>query len=1279
MKLRVVSLVLCLLFVAMFAFGQVGNGTITGTVTDQAGAVVAGAKIEAKNSETGVVYPAASTGSGNYTITDLPVGTYTVTVTVMGFKTYTHSNLGVQAAGTVREDVPLQVGANTESVTVTAEASLLKVDSGELAHNVTVSDMDQLPLLGVGTVNSGTSGYRNPYNTLLTLPGVSNYTTSGTFQVNGMPAVSATETMRVEGQDATVRLFGAYDYTQLGQPGADSIQEIAYQVSNYAPEFGQAGQAVINMTMKGGTNQYHGSGYDYFVNEDLNAGDPFSKSGGVGSKSGGDGGKFRPRNRRNDFGGTLGGPIYIPKIYNGHNKSFFFWSYEQYAETTLLTFTDTVPYQPFTTGDFSSVSANGTCSLCGQYGIPTTALPAGSGPTGNLDPQGRVQYANEIYDPLTRGVNASNNLGYANPFQNNMIPASRIDRVSAIFQAEFPSPTTSNLLSSNYNGTIPSVRYSAIPSLKIDHNISAKDKLSFYYSENNTQSQVSTPLGNADGLPINIGQYRGTFIPTYIERLNYDRTITPTILLHLGVGYQHTRFDDHAPILNYNAQQAIGISGFLLNRNIPEVQGMTDSTYGGMQNIGPPGQTTSYDEKASTTANLTWVHGKHTFKFGGEVYFEGTITQPHAEVTFLSGTNATSEPFLLNGSDGGFGTGFNYASFLLGDYNSVSQGVLEDYRYGFQTWALYGQDSWKVTRKLTLDYGLRWDYNTVEHEQYNRIAQFSESIVNTNAGNHLGGTLYCNQPGANCYQKGYPWAFGPRIGAAYQLDPKTVLRAGFGLVYQFVANPAGGLVSVSGTNAPAGINSFVNIEGAGAVPIPIWPVQANSTYCGIGCTQPNSIYPNFGTTVGAPVMPDANQNRPPRVEQYSLGIQREITRDFILEASYVGNMSEWIPGPLGFLSQISAQDYANYGLFPIPGTGPCASNPLTVCASSSYNNNADRSLLSQPVNSTNVEQRMKAIGVPNGGLLLPYTSASPTTTLAQAITPYSQFTGAFGAPFGPANSPTGDSKYNSLQIKATKRFSHNLQAGGAFTWGKGFTRAGRSDFYNPNISVWDLENIPPRILNFNAIYTVPKASYLNKWENQITQGWQIGFFGNYQTGTFLTPPTNYINAEQLNGEETLVPGQSFYTSGVNINNHSTFSPYYTQVLNPNAWAPCPTNTVCTASGTLYPGFRGPRMPTENANIGRNFRIKERMNFQIRGEFVNIFNRTIMPNPSTTNPQNALVQGGTINGTKVYTSGFGTMNAYAAPSTAPPQPLNGFTPVYQVYGPRTGTLIARFTF
>jgi len=1277
------QLVAFFLIVASLAFGQVGNGTITGTVLDPAGAVVAGAAVEAKNAETGVAYAATSTSTGNYTIGDLPVGTYTVTVAVTGFKTYSHTNLVVPATGTLREDVHLDIGIPSQSVNVTAEASLLTTESAELAHNVTLTQIDALPLLGIGTVNAGTSGYRNPYNTMLTLPGVSGYSSSGLFALNGLGGdANLTETMRVDGQDATSRIFGTYDYTQMTQPSADAIQEIAYQTSNYSPEYGQAGIAVINMTMKSGTNQYHGSGYDYFVNEDLNAGDPFSISGGPGSQQGGNGGKYRPINRRNDFGGSMGGPIVIPKIYNGHNKTFWFFNYEQFLETTQYSFIDTVPTTAFTKGDFSAISANGTgpgtCSLCGQYGIPTTALGA---PNVQLDPIGNQTFANEIYNPASRAVATSGALagqGYAMPFANNMIPISSFDPVSVKIQSLLTSlgATPQNaLLNGNYDGRIKGGRYSAIPSVKIDHNIDAKDKISFYYSENNTESQISSPLGNADGLPTEIGGYRGTFIPTFTERLNYDRTITPTLLLHLGAGMLHTSFSDRAPFLKFDPSQ-FGLTGFLNDRQFPSFTGMCATSfftpgctgYGGLQPIGTSGQIQSlnYEEKPSFVSNLTWVHGKHTYKFGAELYLEQGYTGSFSGVTFTTGTGPTSEPFTPQNSFLGYTQGNGYASFLLGDYSAIQQTPQENTREGSQQWGLYAQDSWKVTRKLTVDYGLRYDLATPEHEQYGRLGQFAPNVPNANAGGQPGSTIFANTCGCSFYQKTYAYALGPRLGVAYQINSKTVFRAGWGVNYQFVANAAGTTIGTPGSynvtaNSPAYVPpaaQFVNDQAPGAIQSPTWPVSTN-IYPFLGSVGTPGSFFQAGTQ---PQMDDPNQNRPPRINQFSAGFQREITHNFVVEASYVGNRAVWIgSGVLGYQSQIPAATYAKYGLYPYPGTGPAGTNNLN-----------DYLLTTQPISSAQVIQRLASVGINN---FLPYSGYPTSQPLGNAIQVFPQFPGIL-----PTASPTGNSKYDSLQIKVTKRLSHNFQAGGAYTWGQGFTRPTRQDFFNPASAVWQLQQIPPQTLTFNATYTTPKASFLPKVANFITQGWQVGWFATYQSGMFLAPPIS-PNLSFLPSEDIRVAGQPLYTVS-NINDIHSYSTDTQTVLNPNAWAPCPGNATCAAAvpgafgaspTVFYKDFKAPRTPSENANIGRNFRIKERMNLQIRGEFVNIFNRTLLPPPATSNPQNPVSHGG-ANGQ--LTAGFGVIDTYLTPNSGYAAPTNATQNYMQG---RTGTLIARFSF
>jgi hypothetical protein len=302
---------------------------------------------------------------------------------------------------------------------------------------------------------------------------------------------------------------------------------------------------------------------------------------------------------------------------------------------------------------------------------------------------------------------------------------------------------------------------------------------------------------------------------------------------------------------------------------------------------------------------------------------------------------------------------------------------------------------------------------------------------------------------------------------------------------------------------------------------------------------------------------------------------------------------------------------------------------------------------------------MRAAGVGNNGLLLPYTGFPQTGSLLSALYPYPQF-GALAV----AEAPTGGTRYDSMQIKVTKRLSRGLQAAGAYTLEKSFVRANRQDFFNPQSSVWDLQQIPPQQLTFNITYVTPSASFLEnkaKFLNVLIKDWQVGVFAQYQSAPYLTPPAS-TTANLLPSEQSRVPGQSLYLTSIN----GTINPYTQQILNPAAWQNVPVGQTGPAVGTFYSDFRGRRRPVENANFGRNFRIKERYTLQIRAEFTNIFNRTLIPSPATTvAPQNAL----TKNNLGQYTAGFGIINATAAINTVPT--LNGAS--------RSGTLIARFSF
>jgi hypothetical protein len=1223
-------------------FGQAGTGTITGTVTDQGGAVIPNANIEVRNVETNAPYPTVTTETGAYTVLRLPPGPYTVTVTAPGFKKLTRTGLSVDAGQTLPLDLTLEVGAATESVTVQAEASLLKTESGDVAHNVTLEQLDDLPVLGIGTANAGSIGIRNPYNSVVFLPGV-NYAANFNMIVNGAPTNTAA--YRLEGMDFTNHVTPPNNFAiQMNQPSPDAVQEMAIQTSNYAPEFGQAGGGLFNVTMKSGTNQFHGAAYEYFVNEFLNAGDPFSfNSGTPGNPSGG---KYRPTNRRNDWGGTIGGPVWIPKVYNGKDKTFFFFSYERYKEDQALTFTDTLPNAQYQAGNFSAISPNGGSGFNPNLGVPATPIAT--------DALGRPVFANEIFDPKSR-TTAPNGAGVADPFPNNIIPKDRFSPVAVAIQNLLPPLSNGNLYA-NYNGYNLGERITDVPSVKIDQLLGARQKLSFYYQHTNTNAQFTTPNGNADGLPDLLTGARGSIpIGGPVFRFNYDYTITPTLLAHLGGGYSMIYFYDDGPYTRsgktVNCLDMLQLQGCLGSFNFPTIiaGNVTSPTnLGGMQQLGNAlAHTHTHVERPAANANLTWIKGNHTYKAGAEAWWQAYIQAPPTGVGLnFAGLTLNGVPNSSSGSvttagatgvpaalvTGAFSAGFPYANFLLGDVTSATQYAPVDSRMGKSQWGVFLQDSWKVTRRLTLDYGLRWDYATVPTEQHGRSADLGINTPNPAAGGRPGAAIF--QATCHCtFASPYPYGIGPRVGVAYSLDDKTVFRGGWGFIYGYPADLT--LQNTANiTNTPTGINSYLTLNQPGTIPQPVWPNF-----------DPGQTPLPGATTSGFLQYIDPQAARLPRQNQWSIGVQREITHDTVIEAAYVGNRGVWwtggtstgTVGPYGFINQVSPQAFATYGLSP-------------------YTNPADNLLLGQTLASAAVIGRV--------GNIVPYSGYASSNTLINALRPFPQF-----STIVVNNSPTGKTWYDSLQMKGTKRLSHGLQINGTFTWSKAMVAIRPNLFVGSNKALQTTDQ--PFLFNANIVYTTQKY-FSNHVAAAVTKDWSIGAFLQYGSGLPLTPPaatnTNYIGGS----EQYRVPGQPLFLKNLNC---GCINPYTDIVLNPAAWQNPANGTFGPATGTLYGDFRQARRPLENMNLGRTFRFKERYSFQIRAEFVNIFNRTQIGNPSTSAPSAAPSK----NAYGQYSAGFGVINlTVAGARTAPGSTLNAVVgQIYQL--PRTGTLIARFTF
>lgn len=1219
MRLSIVCISVILL--GSSAFAQSDRGTITGTVSDPAGAVVPNAPIQARNVETGVVYEGATSTTGNYSIPQLPVGPYDVSVGMQGFKKYSRTGLQVGTEQTLRVDIALEVGSASESVTVTEAAPLLKTESGELSHTVNLNELTQLPLFVV------TGGIRNPNQIMNLIPGTYS---AGDIRVNGVPNNS--QSYRIEGQDASNS--GLPSITSQNQSGVDAILEIAVQTSNFSAEYGQVGGGVLNITMKSGTNQFHGSGFEYFVNEDLNAGEPYTDNG--------QGGNLRPRTRRNDFGYTVGGPVWIPKVYDGRNKSFFFVSWEEYR-VSLNNANDphTVPTPAMRVGDFSA-------------DILPNARVIGTDPV-----TGATMLQGMIYDPAT--TRTVNGVSVRTQFPGNMIPPSRFDPVAVKIQNLIPLPVGANATSliNNFINPYPSSTIQHIPSVKADQAIGAKGKLTFFWQHTQQSTLGGTGLQQGDGLPGYLTTSLASFVSAPLYRLNFDYTLRPTLLLHFGAGYHSTYFgtpaltSDNKVVYTsapFNAAQQLGLTGGLLNRFFPSMQNIMDPTLGGMKNIaGSAAGVPNGSQIPTYNATATWVRSNHTYKFGSEFRTEGdTAPNPGNDGIYTFSAAQTGEPFQST-PVGGVNVGLPYASFLLGQVNQVSQSGPISPRQGKHQFGVYAQDSWKVTRRFTLDYGLRYDYSTYLRDTYGRIPVFLPTLIDPAAG-IPGAAAYDGYGPKQCncsLSHNYPYAVSPRLGAAYQITSKTVLRAGFGIVYNgteqgnqadiTVASSAGG-----GTAATFG--SALTTLSAG------YPAQFDPRPWP---SYDPAFYPtSFPTPGGGPTQFDPNAGRPARQYQWSIGLQREIVKDLVVEASYVGNRGIWwqAPGLLNY-DAISLQRLASFGI--------------------NLNNAADRTLLTSFMSSTAAQQR---------GIPVPYPGFPLGQTVFQALRPFPQYTS-----IGVAYDPLGKTWYDSLQIKGTKRLSHGLAFTTTFTWQKnlnigaerepnfGTAASGQvNDVFNRPLNKYISGYSQPLVLLTSITYITPKVN-ANKVLSWIVRDWTYGAYLGYRSGLpYLVPSAQSTpGLANLLGQPTFadrVPGVPLYT--VDLNCHC-YNPLTTFVLNKNAWVDPPSGQFGTAAA-YYSDYRTQRRPTENMNFGRTFRITERVNLNVRAEFSDIFNRAFIgdvgtgaasvgASPTINNLTNATATVQTRNANGTTASGFGALLNVS--------PMPG----------RQGNIVARITF
>ncbi|HUA96707.1 MAG TPA: TonB-dependent receptor [Terracidiphilus sp.] len=1210
---------------SVVCFAQLDRGTISGIVTDPTGAAISGARVTVTNTATGTQSSTVTTGAGGYTIPELDAGEYSVTVNAPSFKELIRQGITVSVGETATVDLQLTVGQSTTSVTVTANAPLLQTDSAQNNVEVTSKDMNELPfnIAGVGAV-------RDPMGFAALLPG----TIAGGWNdihIEGSPAT--TYRVFMDGLDDTSAVKGAISDEQ--QPSVESLGSESVMINDYSAQFGESGGGVFNYTSKSGTNKLHGTAFNYLENEDLDAGQPFNYTSS--------GHKYLPVQRELDFGGSVGGPVVIPHVYNGHNKTFFFVAYEEYHNTqTLNNGTITVPTTAYRNGDLSSL-------LLGPI-VDNNGNPV-------LDCLGRPMINGAVYNPATTRMATCTNGSTAmvrDPFPNNFIGApSTWDPVAQQVLKYMPTPSgpTAGQLTNNYPNLQPNNKYQYLTSIQLDHYIGEKWHLMGYYMDE---------IGNKDNADDGIngvgGSTRWNHTPAPQLYLNADYTVTPNLVLHAGFDFtRHDALQDSA-VQNFKASTL----GLNTSANMPGGAANTFPIFTGLtvdnQNVPNMGVNNApfIDDNFYYTGSAIWVHGRHTFEFGGDLRHQlfGTHNDLSDGVYSFS-RNETSLPSAQGQNLYGANIGDGFASFALGQLDGASIGNDNIQWFHRIESGIYALDTWKVTNKLTVNYGLRWDFEQMQHEQHNRETQFSPTVVNPSAGGLLGGTEYEGYGTGRCncsFEGYYPWMIQPRLGISYQLNPKTVLHVASGLYSgpqlfmneEIYSNQGFGFNQVFLTSPSYGIAAGQLSNG-----IPYSPAALTATDFDPGA------YPNPGQTNSPPPFIAPNAGRPPRFVQTTVGVEREIANNLSVNVSFIDDRGVWL----------NSDDLTN------------TINELTPSMLSQkygldVTNPTDFNLLTQPISSPAVEAR---------GFTKPYSTFPSGASLAQALRPFPQFGG-----IGDYYEHDGNWWYDALQIKVTKRLSNGLSGGLGYSWSKnlGTVDSTNQATFTTAIPMQDPSQSPksqksyetidqPLMLNFYFNYEVPTFSFdQNGWKRAVFSGWTTDGIFHYQSGFPIQTPNststldsvtfaNSADSSEISVFANRVPGQPLFLHSLNDHN---VNPRTTFFLNPKAWAN-PTPGTYANSKPYYGDYRGPRQPGEQLGFGKVIPIKEGMQFELRADFFNVFNRWVYPNlQNTSNPFQAPQYGGDGS----IANGFGFLG-------------DSISGAGGNYAPRSGEIVARFQF
>jgi hypothetical protein len=1088
---------LFVLVTAGWALCQSDRGAIVGSILDSSGGAVEGASITATGVETGTVYNTTSTSTGAYRFSNLVLGHYNITVTAKGFKVSTATGVEVQINSTASLDITLQPGDVQESVTVLADLPTIETDTSEIGTVVGSREILELPL----SINSsGQSFLRSPETFVFLAPGTqgpgtnqNGSTSSGIFESKLSGGQNFGTEVLLDGVSTTRSDSGsAFDQTA---PSVEALSEFKVLTSTYSAEYGRTSGGIESFGTKSGTNDYHGTAFDLFRNTALDANSWNNNQNNVP----------RPADHQNNFGGSLGGPVRIPKLYDGRHKTFFFFSWEQYRNNPGTASVTTLP----TTTEIQ----NGNFSALLGPPVTNNGQPV-------INPcDGSQILTGQIFDPST--TKTVGGVQCRTAFPGNIVPTTSFDSVAKKilgFLTVTPNlPGTDNGLQNNFVFRSSEQERDTTMSFRIDENWGITNKFFFSYSSRDQE----TPAGG-NTLPgvLNPNFFNSNF--THYLRGGWDYTITPNLLNTLTVGFNRLHNLSKADSVNgtdWPAALGIGNAHGLV---FPQI-----SFNGSPLGIGYQGfSTESFNghvpNSLVTAENLRWIKGRHSFDFGFEwrAYQYSFIAQGDTSPNY--GFSNFQTAFAPNNPS----TGDPFASFLLGlpSQEQLSD-TLANPRLSSYYYAAYVQDDFKLRRDFTLNLGLRYDVDTPRHEDHGDQSSLNLNVPNPGAPGESGALVYGS---ASNQGQTYFKDFGPRVGFAYAPPElfghihNLVVRGGYAIYY----------AALFYDDLPTGAIQFSNgnvVQPTFTSQDAFTPVQALSAGFPTFAPPVNSTAPSRlnGQNVGY-IAP--SYGRPARTQNWSFEVQKQLAPDLILSLGYVGVKGDYLHTNI---AQVNALNPKFYNL------GNALTNSVTSPAG---------------------QATLNSLGVTVPSWFVPlYNSVNTTPSVGQLLRPFPQYLDIGGSNNSMCSclENLGISTYNAFQAKLERRFRNGLNLLASYTFSKTLTNADSAipvfsgfqsnefaaqDPFNPKSQKAPSFQDTPHMLVLSYIYELPAGpgkKYLNHGvASKILGGWQVGGVQRYQSGTPTVLNTNAPSAPSTDGafRYSLVPGQPLLAP-----NHGSFN------------------------------------------------------------------------------------------------------------------------------------------